>query len=57
MKFFAVLDELIDVFEHVFVERRGEQAAIAESTMTEFAASLAPGDDLAAVEKMDGFFD
>ena len=50
MELFTVLDELIDVVENVVVEGRGEQAAIAESAMAEFAAALAPGNDFSAIE-------
>src|SRR5882762_11247777 len=57
MKIFAVFDELVDVVEHVFVERRGEKAAVAERAMAEFAAALAPGNDLAAVKMMGRFFE
>ena len=57
VKTFAMLDELIDVFDDVFGEGRSEQAAIAECAMAEFGASLAPGDDLVALKKLNGLID
>ena len=57
VKFLAVLDELIDVFDDVFGEGRGEKTAIAEGAMAEFGAALAPGDDFVAMKKGGGFFD
>jgi hypothetical protein len=56
VEFFAVFDELIDVFHDVFREGRGEEAAIAEGAMAEFGASLAPGDDFVSVKERGGFF-
>ena len=57
VKTLAMLDELIDVFNHVFGEGRSEQAAIAESAVTEFGAALAPGNDFIAVQESGGFVD
>ncbi len=54
MKLFAMLDVLIHVFDDVLGKRRSQQAAMAESAMAEFRASLAPGDDLVAEEQTDG---
>jgi len=57
MKFLAVFNELIDVFDDVFGKGRSEEAAIAQGAMAEFGASLAPGDNFIAVEKRGGFLD
>ena len=57
METFAMLDELIDVFDDVFGKGRSEQAAIAECAMAEFGATLTPGDDLVAAKKLNGLID
>ncbi len=54
MKLFAVFDVLVHVFDDVLGKRRGQQAAMAEGTMTEFRASLAPTDDFIAQEQTGG---
>ena len=56
VEFLAVLDELIDIFDHIFGEGRSEEAAIAEGAMAKFGAALTPGDDFIAVQEGGGFF-
>src|SRR5260370_35639270 len=55
MKFLAVLDVGVYVFDDVFGKRRGEDAAMAKRTMAEFCESLAPGDNLVATQKLRHF--
>src|SRR6185437_8356042 len=43
---FAVLDERVQVHSGVGVERRGENAAVAERARAELHAAVHPGDDL-----------
>ena len=47
-----MLDELVYVFENIFVKGRREKTAIAKRAMAEFGASLTPGHDFAAIEMM-----
>src|SRR5215470_7338055 len=46
----AVLDELVHVVHHVFVEGRGQKAAVAESPVAELGAALAPPYDLSPLQ-------
>src|SRR5260370_24221361 len=55
MKVLAVLDVGVYVFDDVFGKRRGEDAAMAKRTIAEFRASLAPGDNLVATQKLRHF--
>src|ERR1700674_1116635 len=49
MKFLAVLDELVDIFDHVFRKRRSQQAAMTQRAVAEFRAALAPRKDFVAM--------
>src|SRR5574340_336526 len=57
MELFAMLDELVYVFNDIFREGRGQQAAIPERAMAEFGAALAPGDDLVSLQNAGGLSD
>ena len=56
MKFLAVLNVFVDVFDDVFGKRRGEQAAVSEGAVAEFGAALAPGNDFVAQKQPCSFF-
>ena len=57
MKFFPMLDELVDIFDDVFRKRRSQQAAIAESAVTKFGTTLAPRNNFVAMKECGSFFE
>src|SRR5215467_2258070 len=57
MKLFAVLDELIDVVQYVVIERRGQQAAVAERAVAELGSALIPSDNFPAFQLTRSFIE
>ena len=51
----AMLDILIHVFDNVLRKRRSKDAAVAESTMSEFGASLEPSHNFVSQEELCDF--
>src|SRR6266567_9575143 len=55
VKILAMLDVLVHVFDDVLGKGGSQDAAVAESAMTELGASLEPGDNLVARQEVRGF--
>src|SRR6516165_3943888 len=57
MEALAMFDELVYVLDDIFAERRCQQAAVAQSAMTELRGSLAPSHDFISKEQLNRFLD